>query len=60
MNSRTLGRSGPTVSAVGLGALGMSDLYGRADEAEGAAAGDGYPAQQMAALDSDKPAVADR
>ena len=34
MNSRTLGRSGPTVSAVGLGALGMSDLYGAADEAE--------------------------
>ena len=37
MNSRTLGRSGPTVSAVGLGALGMSDLYGPADEAEGIA-----------------------
>ena len=34
MNSRTLGQRGPTVSAVGLGALGMSDLYGPTDEAE--------------------------
>src|SRR6476620_4421678 len=34
MQTRTLGRSGPTISAVGLGCMGMSDMYGPADEAE--------------------------
>jgi aryl-alcohol dehydrogenase-like predicted oxidoreductase len=34
---RTLGTSGPAVSDLGLGCMGMSDLYGPADEAESVA-----------------------
>jgi aryl-alcohol dehydrogenase-like predicted oxidoreductase len=34
MESRTLGTAGPTVSALGLGLMGMSDMYGPADRAE--------------------------
>jgi aryl-alcohol dehydrogenase-like predicted oxidoreductase len=38
MMLRALGRTGPTVSALGLGCMGMSpDFYGPADEAEGIA-----------------------
>ncbi|MEW2146297.1 aldo/keto reductase [Micromonospora vinacea] len=37
LRRRRLGTTGPEVSIIGLGAMGMSDLYGPADEAESVA-----------------------
>src|ERR1700756_2403482 len=37
MKTRSLGSTGPRVSAVGLGCMGMSDVYGPADEKESVA-----------------------
>jgi aryl-alcohol dehydrogenase-like predicted oxidoreductase len=34
MQTRTLGRSGPTVSALGLGCMGMSEFYGATNDDE--------------------------
>jgi aryl-alcohol dehydrogenase-like predicted oxidoreductase len=34
METRTLGIAGPRTSSIGLGAMGMSDLYGTADDRE--------------------------
>jgi aryl-alcohol dehydrogenase-like predicted oxidoreductase len=37
MRTRTLGTGGPTVSAIGLGCMGMTGSYGQADETESVA-----------------------
>ena len=37
MKTRRLGKKGPTISALGLGCMGMSEFYGPTDEAESVA-----------------------
>ena len=37
MRTRKLGQTGPSVSAIGLGCMGMSDFYGPSDETESVA-----------------------
>ena len=34
MQTRTLGRNGPSVSALGLGCMGMSEYYGAHNDSE--------------------------
>jgi len=34
MKSKTLGKDGPIVSSIGLGCMGMSEFYGKGDDAE--------------------------
>lgn len=33
MNKKTLGKTGPKISAIGLGCMGMSEFYGKSDDA---------------------------
>ena len=52
MNQRQLGTTGPRVSAIGLGAMGMSGMYGPADEAESIATIEAAVAAGMVFLDT--------
>lgn len=51
MHTRTLGTTGPVVGALGLGLMGMSDLYGPADDAESRATIAAAVARGMTLLD---------
>ncbi|WP_337658502.1 hypothetical protein [Sphingorhabdus sp. Alg231-15] len=50
MEQRKLGNAGPTTVVVGLGCMGMSDVYG-------SAAGARFPESQLAHLDSERSAA---
>ncbi|HUM12054.1 MAG TPA: aldo/keto reductase [Myxococcaceae bacterium] len=52
LRTRTLGRNGPTVSGLGLGAMGMSDFYGPADQAESIATLKGALDQGITLIDT--------
>jgi aryl-alcohol dehydrogenase-like predicted oxidoreductase len=52
MQTRKLGRTGPEVSAIGLGCMGMSDMYGPADRAESLATIDAAVAAGITLLDT--------
>ena len=54
MHLTTLGRGGPRVSRAGLGLMGMSGVYGPADDEESVATGTRYDPAQMRALDSER------
>jgi aryl-alcohol dehydrogenase-like predicted oxidoreductase len=52
MQTRNLGRTGPAVSALGLGAMGMSGAYGAADRAESIATVDAALAAGVTLIDT--------
>lgn len=52
MITRKLGSAGPVVSALGLGAMGMSDMYGPADRAESLATLDAAAEAGITLLDT--------
>ena len=52
MQTRQLGRTGPTVSALGLGCMGMSDMYGPADRQAALATIDAAFAADITLLDT--------
>src|SRR5258705_13196788 len=52
METTTLGRGGPVVSRAGLGLMGMSGIYGEADDQESLATIHAAPAAGITLLDT--------
>jgi len=52
MKTHQLGKTGPVVSAFGLGCMGMSDMYGPSDRAESLATFDAAVEQGMTLIDT--------